>query len=214
MGYSGRILGLLLSLLLTISMNGYLYWRIERVDSLALLLLPVFMVIGWGLGRKYDEVKFLSEKDVLTEIYNRRFIHDVLPKLMAMVVRRKETLSLAVVDVDNFKLINDSYGHEVGDQVLQRLSHILTSQVRTSDIVARWGGDEFLIIAPFTDREGTEAFLDRIREDVHRLAQDMELMITISIGTSVFPEDGRELRELIRVADQKMYEQKGHMNKE
>lgn len=94
---------------------------------------------------QYDKAKYFSEKDTLTGVYNRRFVEAIFPKLLAQVERKNEQLSLSIVDCNDFKPINDTYGHKIGDEVLITLSSLLAGEIRKSDIVARWGGDEFLI---------------------------------------------------------------------
>ncbi|WP_134699166.1 GGDEF domain-containing protein [Ammoniphilus sp. YIM 78166] len=205
---TGRILGLLLAIALSIGVNGYFYLRLNHFDLGLFFMLPILLFLGWFLGRQYDRVRYLSEKDVLTETYNRRFIHEMFPKLIALTERKNETMAVTLIDVDNFKCINDTYGHQTGDLVLQRISQLLSKQVRSSDTIARWGGDEFLVIAPFTDRTGSASLLQRISESIGELSSELKVPITLSMGTSIFPLEGKELTDLIEVADQRMYKHK------
>lgn len=208
MKFTGRLLGMLLAMALSIGMNSYLYIRFNQLDLGLFLLFPLLLFLGWSLGKQYDHVRFLSEKDVLTQTYNRRFIHELFPRLIALMERKHETMAVTLIDVDNFKFINDTYGHQKGDLVLQRISQLLTKLVRSSDTIARWGGDEFLVIAPFTDRTGSASLMQRIRESVTELSLELKVPITLSMGTSIFPLEGIELIDLIQVADQRMYKQK------
>lgn len=124
MKYTGRIVivSVAFVLILTIRIYGNVYYNYP------LFQFPLFGIIAtlstWWLGGQYDKVKFLSEKDVLTKIYNRRFVIQIFPKILALVKRKNEKLSLLLIDVDNFKMINDTYGHEIGDQVLQLKRYI------------------------------------------------------------------------------------------
>ncbi|MBP1932554.1 GGDEF domain-containing protein [Ammoniphilus resinae] len=157
---------------------------------------------------QYDKAKFLAEKDVLTEVYNRRFVYGIFDKMVIKVNANHQKLSLFVVDVNEFKSINDTYGHEVGDEVLLRISNTLLQNTRKVDVVARWGGDEFLIIAPFTDREGTAVIIKRIEKELQELSKQMKADISVSIGTAMYPTDAKTLDDLIKVADKNMYQVK------
>ena len=164
-----------------------------------------FCIIGWWLGKQYDMVKFSSEKDVLTNVYNRRFIQIITPKLLTLAKRKKEQLAVSITDVDNFKLINDSYGHDFGDRILKGISDTLVKSTRKSDIVARWGGDEILIISPFIDTKYSKLIIQRIENELKKFSQQMDVDVSVSIGIAIYPDDGASLHELIKVADRNMY---------
>ncbi|AGK54522.1 diguanylate cyclase [Bacillus sp. 1NLA3E] len=107
-----------------------------------------------------------------------------------------------VLDINNFKKINDKHGHEYGDKTLQIVSKIILSSVRKTDIVARWGGDEFLVICPKADKDETKKILSRVIEDKYGTN------IGLSAGMALFPYDGETLDKLINAADRKMYKSK------
>jgi diguanylate cyclase (GGDEF)-like protein len=184
-----------------------LYWNVVQriqfeIEDLAFLLF--FSVTGWYLGYHYDKAKFLSEKDALTETYNRRFIAGIFPKLKLRLRRRNQMLAIFVIDVNDFKLINDSFGHARGDEILRFVSTRLKESIRQTDFLIRWGGDEFVIVAEIEDIESVSRILRRIEDTVSTIEIN-EMQITLSIGTSIYPIDSDDFNKLIEIADNKMY---------
>ncbi|MGO4499620.1 GGDEF domain-containing protein [Paenibacillus sp. 2RAB27] len=173
------------------------------------LQFPIFgmciLFASWVLGTQYDRLKFLSEKDHLTTLYNRRFIMDAFPKLITSVERRQGQLILYFIDVDNFKLINDSRGHKIGDQVLQRIANVLLLDLQKKDLAARWAGDEFLILSTSTDASKKEVLINHIQNELKLASREFNLEITVSIGTAVYPDEARTLDDLLHAADLDMY---------
>jgi diguanylate cyclase (GGDEF)-like protein len=209
MKYTGRIVGVILVVVIGILMTTIHFLKYGKIDNADIIVSIIMAFIVWFfIGRQYDRFKFLSEKDFLTEVYNRRFVYRTFKKLLSKIDMSKEKLSIFVVDIDKFKSINDTYGHEMGDQVLQRISNTLLNNTRKIDVVARWGGDEFLIIIPYTDQIRAEGIIKRIERELQELSKQMETDITVSIGTAIYPTDARTLDDLIRVADKNMYKVK------
>ncbi|OGX61635.1 MAG: hypothetical protein A2189_02780 [Paenibacillus sp. RIFOXYA1_FULL_44_5] len=208
MKYTGRMIIVTISLVcvLIARVYGNLYYNYPTFQFPILGI--SFVIIFWWLGGKYDQVKFLSEKDALTKVYNRRFVVKVFPKLAAIVNKKDEKLSLFLLDVDNFKTINDTYGHRTGDKVLQHISSLLLRITRKNEIVARWAGDEFLIVAPFTGKNGKGIIIDLIKKELMKVSVELNMNVTVSVGISVYPDDGENFEELFHVADQNMYMQK------
>lgn len=169
------------------------------------MVLIITTLIVWWLGKQYDRAKFYSEKDYLTGLYNRRFIDEIFTKIISSVDRKNEQLTVTILDCNNFKQINDTYGHKTGDLVLKNISSLLLNCVRNSDIIARWGGDEFIIISPYTDRSGTEVMLCRIEKELLELSQETEKEISVTAGIAVYPIDSKDLDDLIKMADVNMY---------
>jgi diguanylate cyclase (GGDEF)-like protein len=122
--------------------------------------------------------------------------------------KKDEKLCLFLIDVDDFKMINDTYGHETGDKVLQHFSNVLLNNTIRSDIVARLAGDEFLIISPSIDGMGKDLLIKRIHEDLKNSIEKINLEISVSIGTSEYPSDAKTLDVLLDIADQQMYKLK------
>jgi diguanylate cyclase (GGDEF)-like protein len=173
-------------------------------------------LLSWWLGKQYDKAKFFSEKDYLTGVYNRRFVEEKFPKLVALSERQKQQLAIFVIDLNNFKQLNDTVGHHSGDKALKLLATILEINTRQSDIVARWGGDEFLIIAPVTDLQGAKKIRAKIEEKVNEELKkylQVKVNVGVSIGIALYPDDAKSFDELLKVADKNMYELKIHQRR-
>ena len=149
--------------------------------------------------------------DVLTGLANRNLMWDRLEQALHMAQRNKTLVAIVLVDLDNFKLINDSHGHEAGDEVLKIIARKMLGSVRDSDTVARLGGDEFvLILTNQPSLRFTLRMIDRLRSDVAMAAtiNGKEIAVESSMGVSIFPHDGKTAAELIQAADAAMYHAK------
>ncbi|HUQ47033.1 MAG TPA: sensor domain-containing diguanylate cyclase [Gemmatimonadaceae bacterium] len=156
----------------------------------------------------------LAQTDPLTQLANRRALTVRLVTEMERVRRYNAPLTMLLLDLDHFKLVNDTYGHLTGDDVLFGLATLLQRAVRTVDTVARYGGEEFVIVLPETGNQGAVAFAERIRDRIalHRfkVAGNREIHITASIGVATYPAPGLETAEdLFRAADAALYRAKG-----
>ncbi|MBU1615714.1 sensor domain-containing diguanylate cyclase, partial [bacterium] len=164
----------------------------------------------------HEEIKKLAITDGLTGLYNYRYFRESLGKEIGRCKRLGSVLSLLLIDADHFKEFNDTYGHQEGDNVLQKLGMLLNFQARTADVVARYGGEEFVIIAPGTSKEGGLILGERTREKVEenlltseeRAWFGMTSPPTISIGVACFPDDASNEEELVKCADRALYEAK------
>ncbi|MBP3965288.1 GGDEF domain-containing protein [Paenibacillus lignilyticus] len=210
MKYAGRIAitTVVVAMVVMARIYGSVYYNYP-LFQLPYLGLPA-VVICWWLGSQYDKVRFYAEKDVLTELYNRRFVLQQFPRLLARMDKRNESLRVYLIDVDNFKRINDTYGHDMGDQVLQAIATILSSHTTNKEIIARWAGDEFLIISPSSDEDtrGGEALMVQITDTLKILSKAYHMDVSVSIGTSVYPNDAQDLDDLLNAADRQMYDMK------
>lgn len=148
--------------------------------------------------------------DELTGLHNRRFLQIRFAEELARARRHGRPLALLVLDLDSIKVCNDQHGHVVGDQVLVEVSELLRSQARGMDVVVRMGGDEFIILAPDTDRAGGAEMAQRLLRSLRnkRFAGGKVGSLTASVGVAVFPEDGDTVEELLRRADDAMYRAK------
>ncbi|MDK2820861.1 MAG: two-component system, cell cycle response regulator [Clostridia bacterium] len=149
-------------------------------------------------------------RDPLTGLYNRLAVEKMLSRMWANAQESKIPLTMAVIDLDNFKNVNDSFGHMIGDQLLQEISSVIKRSLRDGDEVMRFGGEEFLILLPKTDGAGAKKPLERIRKRIEDgVFTENKIKITASIGAAVYP-DNRPLseKELIEFADAAMYEAK------
>jgi diguanylate cyclase (GGDEF)-like protein len=151
--------------------------------------------------------------DWLTGLYNRGAFRAAALRELRRAQRYRQQLSLILLDLDDFKKINDGFGHERGDQVLKEISRLLRRSIRDVDVPARHGGEEFAILLPETGRQGARAVAERVRTAFgrHGALQHEEgepLAVTVSAGIAVYPEDGEELGELLRQADVALYRAK------
>ncbi|GAB0058229.1 hypothetical protein SIID45300_02575 [Candidatus Magnetaquicoccaceae bacterium FCR-1] len=161
--------------------------------------------------RLLDTLRESALRDALTGLHNRRFLEEYIGTLEATAKRKKSRLSVLLMDIDHFKEVNDVFGHDVGDTVLRVVSKALAAQVRTSDMVIRYGGEEFLVILQEGDEYSGERMAEKLRLAVAALKIPVSSGImrkTISIGVSGFPSDGEDIWEVIKCADLALYEAK------
>ncbi len=167
--------------------------------------------INETLRLKNEELERLSIIDGLTGLVNRRHLMDTLDHEARRTRRSKHSFSILMVDVDHFKELNDTYGHQFGDEVLVRISSILTHTVREVDTAGRYGGEEFVLLLPDTDASGAQHAAERIRECLARgsiSVRGQEISVTVSIGVAEFPRDGETAGTLLAAADGALYDAK------
>jgi len=158
-------------------------------------------------------LKDSSLKDRLTGLYNRRFLDEYVEKLGPQVIRQQMNVGILMIDMDHFKKVNDTYGHDIGDAVLKELAIILNNNVRESDLVIRYGGEEFIVLLiDIGDDEKMMEIADKLRQKVSEryidIGNNKTLQKTISIGTSSFPADTESIWQSIKFADIALYEAK------
>ena len=157
-------------------------------------------------------MKQSSLTDQLTGLYNRRYLEEILEKIAASSVREKSLLGVLMIDVDYFKKVNDTYGHDAGDKVLKELSKLLLENVRESDFVVRFGGEEFIVILQnIKDESGIVKVAEKIREAFENTKININgktITKTISIGVAVYPTNTDKIWEAIKFADLALYEAK------
>lgn len=162
-----------------------------------------------------EQMKEVSITDHLTGLFNRRYLQNRFLEEIHRSKRHNLTFSLVMLDIDNFKLFNDTEGHIAGDGVLKGVANVASKSLRINDIITRFGGEEFIIIMPQTDKEKKEAFgvAERIRKNIKKFfTRKWEKFphpyITVSIGIASFPDDGTGINELIESADKALYRAK------
>lgn len=159
----------------------------------------------------YQEIEQIAITDSLTEVHTRRHTMERFAEELKRSKARKINMSFLMIDVDYFKKFNDRYGHLTGDQILREVGLLIIENIREIDIAGRYGGEEFCVILPDTDRQGAQYAAERIRaaaENAHIKAYDTKVRVTVSIGTSTYPLDGKKIDELIDKADWALYRSK------
>lgn len=164
-----------------------------------------------GQKRSEDYLKMLAYQDPLTALPNRLAFESSLDQALALASRYDRTFAVLGLDLNGFKSVNDTFGHEIGDLLLTSVAQRLASCMRSSDTVARVGGDEFLILCPeVVGREGADTVAGKIADAVsHRyMLRGETVYVSTSVGTAFFPDDARDAEGLLRVADAEMYRAK------
>ena len=165
------------------------------------------------INRLQDEKNRFEElayKDPLTDLDNRRSFTEKAKTMVEYARRYGEPLSVLMIDIDDFKRVNDTYGHDVGDRLLKALADVIRRSIRSSDTAARFGGEEFVVLLPRTDEEGAKTVADRIRNSFKEVSVDADgerVRTTVSIGVATWRGEG-SVEEVIKKADEALYEAK------
>ncbi|MEO5374866.1 MAG: diguanylate cyclase [Alphaproteobacteria bacterium] len=161
--------------------------------------------------RLMDTLRESTLRDPMTSLNNRRFLEEYAESLVANIHRRKTHLTVMMLDLDHFKMVNDTYGHAAGDAVLKALAKVMRESVRASDLVVRYGGEEFLIILVDTGTEGADKVAENIRAAVEQMSVNVGGVVlkkTISIGLADFPADSETFWQAVKFADVALYQAK------
>lgn len=193
--------------------SGFLSVRADAFDaeaqrSLDLVALHAGVVVE--NARLYRKLEHEAETDGLTGAYNYRFFMRALDHEMDRVRRHGGELAVLMVDVDNLKEYNDSFGHLGGSAALREIAEMLHEGSRTIDVVAKYGGDEFCLLLPRCGHDGARGFAERLRERIaqHAFENDAARRLTVSMGLAVFPAEGDDPRDLLHRADARLYDAK------
>lgn len=164
------------------------------------------------LAQLQEKLTFLSNHDQLTGLYNRNGLMHFFPKELERSKRYDHDLSILLLDIDFFKSVNDTYGHQAGDKILTHLANTLLSTIREGDVAIRFGGEEFVILLPETNRSEAKKLAERIRQNVETSTVSINkkkwVKYTISLGIATYPESGKNQTKLLASADKALYRAK------
>jgi len=160
-----------------------------------------------------EELKLLASTDSMTKLYNRRYFSNMSEFIFSLMKREKQNLSVIMLDIDKFKNINDTYGHKIGDDVIISLANKLIEHQRQSDIICRYGGEEFVILLPKTSLDETNILAQKIRKEIESIILNIsinkDLKFTVSVGVSqVDLENESNVEVALKRADDALYEAK------
>lgn len=195
-----------------ISLFALTYWS-GLLAQITPMLLVAYLTTMLSADIRYalTRIKLLSETDGLTGLLNMRAFSRILERESIRSLRYSHPYSILMVDSDNLKAINDTHGHEAGNRLLKHLVNQIQSVLRISDVMARYGGDEFVILLPETDAEGAEEVAERMRQVLQNAPFEVngkKVPTTVSVGISSYPDHDEDVQRLLEKADQAMYRSK------
>jgi len=203
-------LGSFLLVLLILYLRFTDYMSVLSVAGIFFLLIGAIVVLyAYSLmariEQQREQMAAQSNLDLLTGLLNRRGLEERAAALFRDVQNRKHSLTVLFTDLDGFKGINDALGHHVGDMVLRKVAGLINTSIRDSDVAARYGGDEFVVIMPGTDIRHARMVAERLQSAVAQWARSGETDLSLSIGIGAAPEHGQELGALLERVDGAMY---------
>jgi diguanylate cyclase (GGDEF)-like protein len=180
------------------------YWN----ECIELLFLLIMSLLFSALRKNLDSEKTLACSDALTGALNRRAFFDIAEYELNRSQRYEHAITIAYIDLDNFKGINDHLGHTAGDNLLITVTKTIVTNIRSTDILSRFGGDEFVILLPETPADAAAAFLEKIHCQLNHAMSANNWKVTFSIGAITYPKTPPDVEEAIKKADMLMYEVK------
>ncbi len=180
----------------------------QRVEQRTEALSSANDVLRVEIAQRKRTEEALAEqaiRDPLTNLYNRRYFNSRIQDEIARADRNEHALAILLCDLDHFKAINDTRGHQAGDEVLKAAANAIQAKTRGTDLAFRWGGDEIVVVLSDVAREGVLIAADRILKGVRAIARTLDCDVDLSIGIALYPEHGRSADELVRLADRALY---------
>lgn len=187
-----------------ISPDGPLDNKRPTIEKLEILEIFVEQIVSFlEESREFADVLKKSVTDGLTGLYNHSYFYSYLRKKLSSL--EDEEVSIILLDLDDFKQINDTYGHSFGDHILREIAQLIKSSIRNTDIACRYGGDEFVIVLPGMSKQAAKEVAERLLNGFKNAKFEKGVMLTTSIGIATFPEDGKDVDELFEKADNALY---------
>ncbi len=183
------------------------YTLLLKVASILGLIFAFFLYHYWQLRKCNDRLRLLSVTDKLTHLHNRLKLDQQLDETLHVAQRYQHVFSILLIDIDHFKLINDEYGHLIGDHALQALAQLLKSNIRAVDTLGRWGGEEFLIICPEQTVEGGRQLAEKLRAIIEQHTFEYFSHLSCSFGVAAYTQD-KNADDLLKRADDALYRAK------
>jgi len=181
-------------------------------DVNILTTLAGYATVAIQNARLFEQTEQLATTDGLTGLYNHRYLHQAMERILERSCREGQPLGLIMVEIDNFKRYNDTYGHRRGDEVLRIVADLLRKGTRATDFIARYGGDEFMILLPNTAKETSGEVGERLRRAIEaypfQLGENIITSVTLSIGIAASPDDGDTVDALVDAVDRAQYSAK------
>lgn len=162
-------------------------------------------VVSAALRQRLREMFATARTDPLTGLGNRQELRQALDREIMRAATMREPVSVCVIELDHFKAVNDRFGHLQGDEVLRRVAAIMRESCRASDVLARFGGDEFVVLFPDTDGDVANEVAERIRNEIEERLVLADMRVTASIGVATFPTDAATVHDLVQAADRAVY---------
>jgi diguanylate cyclase (GGDEF)-like protein len=211
--FAEAVIGSLACALLVIGLRMFDYLDAVSVSAVFFLLFFVIIVLySYSLTANIEKgrERLEAERDLdhLTGLLNRRALHERAERLLQSREHGREPLVVMFADLDRFKAVNDTHGHHVGDRVLTEIGRMLACAVRDTDLVARYGGDEFLLILRDTNLAEAGALAERLQQSLAEWSQSQDVDLSFSIGLGQYPDHGADLKTVIERVDQAMYRSK------
>ncbi len=192
------------------------YPNLHEVTTLHTVFFALFggiiVLYAYGLTQGIERARLQLEQerstDMLTGLLNRRALYERAEEIFKRLERSDQPIVVVFADVDRFKRVNDTHGHHIGDRVLAEIARVLHSSVRGTDVVGRFGGDEFILILPDTPLAGGTTVAQRLQQALGRWTDQQQMDLSLSIGLGQAPQHGRDLKSVLERVDQAMYQSK------
>ncbi|MBO7673191.1 diguanylate cyclase [bacterium] len=200
----------------TVELMKYCNMWLELVPPLifATFVFIAMLIVKYVIKtRDFEQQYKLATTDGLTGLYNHRYFQEQLANVLENSKRYETPFSLIIIDIDDFKKFNDTFGHQAGDRVLLQVAQLLKRNVRSADIVCRYGGEEMSIILPNINKESAIFTAEKLCKTISSkefMLNDKPAKVTISLGVSTYPQDGLTTQEIIKIADDRLYKAKGN----